>query len=405
MRCFRGLAAGLISAFFGLSALVAEEPKDTLEALGKRIEEEQSSLSALKEEEKGLVAAVAKSKKEYDAAAAAEKNILKEIAQVRKDEEALQSEFEKLILEDESLRKSSANRIRSLAKKRPDGFLHLLLLGGSSSELSREVYLLRRIRTFDAKLLKHLGNIKEEMEISKTRLNQLREERIGLLGEVAKKKEGKEKTLKEHNGFLESLRERRNGIEVKVSSLRAEALRLESALRTLTVEEEPKSSATVPEAPTPSPHSPGPRRESSQFAGDGLKGVRLIQPIDGKVVKRFGASNSSSFTDILFKKGTEFVAQEGTSPRSVSRGLVLFAGVLPGYGGVAIIDHGARIYTLYGKLKSIKVKQGEVVEQGAPLGVTPPLGTDRSNFYFEVRSGSQAVDPASYFGKGFKKAN
>jgi murein DD-endopeptidase MepM/ murein hydrolase activator NlpD len=57
---------------------------------------------------------------------------------------------------------------------------------------------------------------------------------------------------------------------------------------------------------------------------------------------------------------------------------------------LVILKHGKRT-TIYGKLSSISVKQGDVVEQGAKIGTFGKEG-----LYFSAREDGEFVDPAEF---------
>lgn len=77
--------------------------------------------------------------------------------------------------------------------------------------------------------------------------------------------------------------------------------------------------------------------------------------------------------------------------RAAAPGRVVFAGQLPGRGGVVVLGHGRRVFTIYGRLGSFLVAAGEDVGVGAPLA-RPQAGGD-GVIYFSVRRRRQALDP------------
>jgi lipoprotein NlpD len=81
---------------------------------------------------------------------------------------------------------------------------------------------------------------------------------------------------------------------------------------------------------------------------------------------------------------------------AVGAGRVLHLGPMPGYGTIVIVDHGARSYSLYGKMGEILVERGSDVTQGDTLGRLNGADKEASNFYFEIRKNGTPVDPAPY---------
>jgi septal ring factor EnvC (AmiA/AmiB activator) len=68
---------------------------------------------------------------------------------------------------------------------------------------------------------------------------------------------------------------------------------------------------------------------------------------------------------------------------------------MPAYETVVVLDHGARSYSLYGRLGSATVKKGDAIESNGVVGSTSELDKKGRNFYFEVRKNGAPVDPES----------
>ena len=69
---------------------------------------------------------------------------------------------------------------------------------------------------------------------------------------------------------------------------------------------------------------------------------------------------------------------------------------------MVIIDHGQGFFTIYGFLQEIKAYVGQVVKIGTVIGTCghdtqgTAMGQGKSALYFEIRSGTQALDPLIY---------
>jgi septal ring factor EnvC (AmiA/AmiB activator) len=131
----------------------------------------------------------------------------------------------------------------------------------------------------------------------------------------------------------------------------------------------------------------------------GMKG-RLPFPIAGRAeirtVRRAGASGP----------GVEMVAAVGTPVRAVYAGRVAFADKYDPFGQIVILDHGDHYYTLMGDLASIDVRVGDDLSAGAKVGTVGRAAaaesskTSGSELYFEVRHGSNTVEPGPWLGLG-----
>ncbi len=131
-----------------------------------------------------------------------------------------------------------------------------------------------------------------------------------------------------------------------------------------------------------------PSEVSTGFAS--MKG-RLPFPLTGRAeirsARRAGADGP----------GLEMRAPRGAAVRAVFPGRVAFADSYAAYGKTVIMDHGASHYTVCANLDDILVKVGEDVPSGTRIGSVGDLGAGPL-LHFEIRVGSETVDPAEWFG-------
>jgi septal ring factor EnvC (AmiA/AmiB activator) len=132
---------------------------------------------------------------------------------------------------------------------------------------------------------------------------------------------------------------------------------------------------------------------------------QLVAPVDADVVRRFGREVDAEFHTQVFHKGVDFGAALGAPVRAVAAGTVRFAGWFRGYGRMVILDHGDRFYTVSGHLDSLRVEAGQVVEASEAIGTVGDTGSlSGPRLYFEIREGSQAVDPLRWLVPGTARA-
>lgn len=128
----------------------------------------------------------------------------------------------------------------------------------------------------------------------------------------------------------------------------------------------------------------------------------LPWPLNGQVISRFGKEYNNQLKTWIFRDGIKIAAFAGTSVKAVEGGKVIFAGPFRSYGQVVIVDHGQGFFTIYGFLQEIKAYVGQVVKSGNIIGTCgydtqgAAMGQGKSSLYFEIRSGTQALDPLIY---------
>jgi septal ring factor EnvC (AmiA/AmiB activator) len=131
-----------------------------------------------------------------------------------------------------------------------------------------------------------------------------------------------------------------------------------------------------------------PRRFASLSGG-------LSAPLAGKVVTRFGPQHDTTFDVTIENRGVEIEAPSGASVKSIGQGEVAFAGAVSGFGNVLIVQHGGGLFSVYGRLETFLVKQGEAVKKGTVVGRLPGAPSGKSVLYLELRAGGTAIDPTS----------
>ncbi len=128
-----------------------------------------------------------------------------------------------------------------------------------------------------------------------------------------------------------------------------------------------------------------PKRASSKF----------LQPVDGRVVSSYGPKAGGLHND-----GINIAAAKGTPVKAAENGVVVYAGnELKGSGNLVLIRHDDRWMTAYAHLDAIKIERGQVVKRGDIIGAVGSTGSvDTPQLHFEVRRGTQAINPKVHMG-------
>ncbi len=142
---------------------------------------------------------------------------------------------------------------------------------------------------------------------------------------------------------------------------------------------------------------------SRQSAGSTFKeDIRTVQgalgwPVEGKVVETFGKQVDPKFSTLTFNTGMKIAAAPGTDVRAIFPGTVLFSQWFKGYGNLMIVDHGNRVFSLYGNLKSPAAAVGDHVTAGQTIaGVGEAEEAQGGYLYFEIRQDNKPEDPQKW---------
>lgn len=143
-----------------------------------------------------------------------------------------------------------------------------------------------------------------------------------------------------------------------------------------------RPTAPPPERPTPTPAPPAPPEP------DAL----LSWPVDGVVLRDFVVAGRKQ----PVYEGILMAAPAGSEVVAARDGVVAFAGTQgTRLGTLVVIDHGGELVTIYGHLGDARVKAGQRVARGTPIGVvgTSGLMGVSPRVYFEVRRQRVPIDP------------
>lgn len=123
----------------------------------------------------------------------------------------------------------------------------------------------------------------------------------------------------------------------------------------------------------------------------------LPWPAEGPVTETFGRKVHPVYDTVTLFKGIEIDAGAGTPVQSVYQGRVVFADWFQNYGLVVIVNHGNDFFTIYGHLDVVRVRTGEWVDEGTEVGTVGETGTlIGPSLYFEIREGSEALNPVQW---------
>jgi murein DD-endopeptidase MepM/ murein hydrolase activator NlpD len=100
--------------------------------------------------------------------------------------------------------------------------------------------------------------------------------------------------------------------------------------------------------------------------------------------------------------GFDFASTARAPTLAANSGVVAFAGPLGIYGNTVILDHGLGVFSLYGHLSEVTVKEGEAVTRGQPMGRTGDTGlAGGDHLHFSMLVGGLFVDPLEWFDEGW----
>jgi septal ring factor EnvC (AmiA/AmiB activator) len=141
------------------------------------------------------------------------------------------------------------------------------------------------------------------------------------------------------------------------------------------------------------------RQSAGSTVQEDIRSVQgaLAWPVEGKVTETFGKQVDPKFSTITFNNGLKIAAAPGATVRAIFPGTVLFSQWFKGYGNLMIVDHGNRVFSLYGNLKAPAVAVGDHVTAGQTIaGVGEAEEAQDGYLYFEIRQDNKPEDPQKW---------
>lgn len=315
--------------------------------------------------------------KALSAAAAALRRARAEVEAQQQQVRAAQAEQDKALQRAEARRDDLARALRASYMAGNPGRLQMLFRQGPQGGMER----------LDADTSTLAGALQEQVRDLLATIEQLRiaeaflkEEQAGLetkqqqqqarLGEL-------QAAQKARRTQLEALRQRTVSRDTEIARARAEQGRVEKLLESLR--------QALRDSPTMKYERGVPFKSQRG---------RLPWPLRGKLLAGFGSPKGGG---PLTWNGWWIESPAGAPVRAVADGRVVYVGWVQRYGLLVIVDHPGPYLSLYGHLQESAVEVGETLTAGNSLGTAGNSGgQDRNGVYFEIRQGTNAVDPRSW---------
>jgi septal ring factor EnvC (AmiA/AmiB activator) len=265
--------------------------------------------------------------------------------------------------------------------------LQALLSADSFGELVARYKYLHEIALRDRAMLKHVEDLKAAIRSKHAQL-------VSLQSDVQENRQEKE----QEEERLKSLEQRK---QESLARVQADTKKTQGRLREVMRAESHVNSviANLERA----------RRRSASRTGTAARGAngtssirtsdlgKLAWPVDGNILYRFGRLVNPSNNTVTRWNGIGIAAAPGTAVRAVAAGTVRIVAPMGTYGRCVILEHGGGDYSIYCSLGSVSVAEGDHVTRGEKVGTVGVSDPDMPpHLHFEIRQGSQAIDPADW---------
>ncbi len=298
------------------------------------------------------------------------------VAELHADQRLIENRVDRLSAEYDAQQRFLSRRMRALYKMGSLSYLRLLFSARTDEHMLDSIGMLNYLIQRDAKAIDEFRAMRRVIEQESVKLAARRTEVEQAHEEVVTRQAAVESKRQEKQQVLSRLREESRQSAARLSELTEKAGRLQRLMNLLYE-----------------------RDSTRESRGPSMKELRgaLSWPVQGQVTERFGRQRSEQFATFTINNGVTIAAEAGTDVRSIFDGTVLYAQWFKGYGNLVILDHGERVFSLYGNLRASTVSPGAVVRAGETIGIVGESeGEEAGALYFEIRENNQPVDPIGW---------
>lgn len=231
-----------------------------------------------------------------------------------------------------------------------------------------------------------IRQVKEELEMEKVKLSEMKKDaekvkadRVKELEELKKDEAKVDKVVKQLNRDKKKYQQQLASKKKEVDALNREIERIVAAAMKSSGKGQDKTVVDT--------------KLDAQFAKN--KG-KLPWPADGPVVDHFGKHYHPVYKNLQLppNNGFDVALGKDTKIKTVFDGVVKQVMVMPGYNQCVMIQHG-NYFTLYCKLKSVNVKEGDKVKTSDVIGTIDTIN-GQTQLHFELWKGSKPQNPEQW---------
>ena len=233
---------------------------------------------------------------------------------------------------------------------------------------------------------------KEELELEKEKLSKMKKDAEAVKAERVKELESLRKDETKADNVVKQLKKSRNTYQKQLNAKKKEVEALNREIEKMIAA---AMGGTTGKSSSTRSKTVVDQKLAAQFVKN--KG-KLPWPVEGAIVGRFGSHKHPVYNIVMPQNnGFDLAVSKGEQAKAIFDGVVRQVMVLPGYNQCVMIDHGD-YFTLYCKLRNVKVKADDKVKTGDVLGTVDTIN-GQTQLHFELWQGKKALNPETWLKK------
>lgn len=313
------------------------------------------------------------------------KGIESEMGTVSGQLQVKSAEVSRLQKQYDELKNSYSALIRIAYKNyRNNSFLSFLFSARDFTDAARRLYYVKRIGADMQKKADELQTLNKKLDVEVASLNNRKKELAGLEQQHTTELAQLQAEQGELKKTQDALKGKEKQLLAEAEKRRRQIAELERQLQRAVNDDVKKTSGKAVAS--------GPL--TAQFAA---KKGKLLRPVDGVVVDRYGLHNHPTQKGVkINNKGVNIAAKAGDEVQCIFAGEVRKVFFFQGLGNSVMVRHGSYL-TIYANLESVFVREGEKVMEGSPLGtVAKAASGQQATLHFEVWKESDNLNPEQW---------
>jgi septal ring factor EnvC (AmiA/AmiB activator) len=295
----------------------------------------------------------------------------------RVDRERVQTEAQiaELIVRIARQKQHLGRRLVALYRLGGLSYMRILMSLDQQHDPTAAISMLSFLVTHDSRTITRFESTKNELGVRRVELAERQKQLAELARVIEQRRRSVAAAYAQKQRVLAQLQEQESGSAAQLAELEEKARRLARLVDTLS-----KQGETV-----------APSSDIRSYRGT------LAWPVEGKVLERFGKQRNAKFSTVTNNNGLKIAAAPRAEVSAVFQGTVLFSQWFKGYGNLIILDHGNRVFSLYGNIIAPVVAVGDRITTGQPIaGVGDSEDAQSGYLYFEVRQDNHPEDPQKW---------
>lgn len=391
-----GILFLLISFGIGFASPATEkalqEQRNALKQLEKTLSRQRNQLKLLETEEKGVLNTISlldqnlNQTREYVGMLASNEMAVNQALMVLSIE--LDSLDQGIAMQQAAMKK----RIRELyIKGRNSNWEYLYRLMRQKENPERHLYMVRRLLTEDKSRVDKLEALLREREIIKKKESAHLIELRTLRNKKAVEEKGLVGQIKNQGTVLETLKRDKNVQKQALQEFERNQKTMLALIKKL--EEKRKKELEEAKKKKSAPKGKIKTTPSTVIAAVGPK----CMPLQGEIISEYGSHEHPVLHIMTKNLGIEIRGKRGNPIKAAAKGKVVMVTEIDGRGPSVIIEHEGGIYSVYGHLNSIRVKEGMEVRNCEEIGEVGDLASlNGIKLYFQISEGTRTLDPLQW---------